>query len=58
MTLHKAKGLEFDQVIIPGLARLTRSDSRQLLLWDEFTDAHGERGFLLAADDHSKDGEP
>ena len=58
MTLHKAKGLEFDQVIIPGLARLTRSDSRQLLLWDEFTDEHGGRGFLLAADDHSKDDQP
>ena len=58
MTLHKAKGLEFDCVFIPGLARLTRSDSRQLLLWDDYTDDQGQRGFLLAADDHSKEGEP
>jgi ATP-dependent exoDNAse (exonuclease V) beta subunit len=58
MTLHKAKGLEFDWVFIPGLARLTRSDSRQLLLWDDYTDDKGQRGFLLAADDHSKEGEP
>jgi ATP-dependent exoDNAse (exonuclease V) beta subunit len=57
MTLHKAKGLEFDWVLIPGLARLTRSDSRQLLLWDDYTTAAGERGFLLAADDHSREGE-
>jgi ATP-dependent exoDNAse (exonuclease V) beta subunit len=58
MTLHKAKGLEFDWVLIPGLSRLTRSDSRELLLWDDYTMTTGERGFLLAADDHSRDGEP
>ena len=58
MTLHKAKGLEFDWVLIPGLTRLTRSDSRQLLLWDDYTTAAGERGFLLAADDHSDTTEP
>jgi ATP-dependent helicase/nuclease subunit A len=33
MTLHRAKGLEFDVVIMPGLARLPRPESRQLLLW-------------------------
>ena len=58
MTLHKAKGLEFDWVIIPDLARTPRSDSRNLLLWDEHTRESGEREFLLAADDHSADGEP
>ncbi len=35
MTLHKAKGLEFDCVFIPQLARVSRGDSRELLLWDE-----------------------
>jgi ATP-dependent exoDNAse (exonuclease V) beta subunit len=55
MTLHKAKGLEFDWVVIPCLSRLTRSDARSLLLWDEYTDAEGARGFLLAADDHSQE---
>ena len=58
MTLHKAKGLEFDWVIVPDLARTPRSDSRNLLLWDEHTRESGEREFLLAADDHSADGDP
>ncbi|TGD75329.1 DNA helicase UvrD [Mangrovimicrobium sediminis] len=58
MTLHKAKGLEFDWVVIPALARAPRSDDRQLLLWDDYTAAHGEGGFLLAADDHSEANTP
>ena len=58
MTLHKAKGLEFDRVIIPQLAKLPRSDGRQLLLWDEHSGPDGERNFLLAADDHSEAGAP
>lgn len=58
MTLHKAKGLEFDRVIIPQLAKLPRADGRQLLLWDEHSNPDGERNFLLAADDHSAAGEP
>jgi len=58
MTLHKAKGLEFDRVIIPQLAKLPRSDGRQLLLWDEHSGPDGERNFLLAADDHSESGAP
>lgn len=58
MTLHKAKGLEFDCVIIPQLARPTRPDDRELLLWDEHTGPEGDRSFLLAADDHSERGAP
>jgi ATP-dependent helicase/nuclease subunit A len=58
MTLHKSKGLEFDWVIIPALARGTRSDSRDILLWDEYNSPAGEPGFLLAADDHSDDKSP
>ncbi|CAA0119395.1 ATP-dependent helicase/nuclease subunit A [Halioglobus japonicus] len=54
LTLHKAKGLEFDRVIIPQLDRSPRRDDRDLLLWDEYSNADGERSFLLAADDHSK----
>jgi ATP-dependent helicase/nuclease subunit A len=53
MTLHKAKGLEFDCVFIPRLDATTRGEERPLLLWDEYTTSGGERGFLLAADDHS-----
>lgn len=58
MTLHKAKGLEFDCVFIPQLARTSRGDDRELLLWDEHTGPQGERSFLLAADDHSEKGAP
>jgi ATP-dependent helicase/nuclease subunit A len=58
MTLHKAKGLEFDWVIIPSLQKITRSNSKPLLNWDDYTSASGQRGFLLAANDHSKVGEP
>ncbi len=58
MTLHKAKGLEFDRVVIPQLARVPRAEGRQLLLWDEHSGPGGERAFLLAADDHSAPGEP
>ena len=35
MTIHKAKGLEFDNVILPGLSRGTATDEARLLLWSE-----------------------
>jgi ATP-dependent exoDNAse (exonuclease V) beta subunit len=33
MTIHKAKGLEFDTVIVPGLDRAPRNAARPLLAW-------------------------
>ncbi len=33
MTIHKAKGLEFDTVIVPGLDRAPRAGERPLLAW-------------------------
>ncbi|MDM5147285.1 UvrD-helicase domain-containing protein [Candidatus Persebacteraceae bacterium Df01] len=33
MTMHKAKGLEFDSVILPGLHRHPRSADNELLRW-------------------------
>ena len=33
MTIHRAKGLEFDHVILPGLGRRRRRNERQLLQW-------------------------
>jgi ATP-dependent helicase/nuclease subunit A len=36
MTIHKSKGLEFDTVILPGLARAARSDDKSLLMWREY----------------------
>ncbi|MDH5526640.1 MAG: UvrD-helicase domain-containing protein [Nitrospirota bacterium] len=35
MTVHKAKGLEWDTVILPGLGRQTQSDKPALLGWME-----------------------
>ncbi len=43
MTIHKAKGLEFDTVILPGLGSVPRGDDQRLLLWLE------HRGELLLA---------
>ncbi len=43
MTLHRAKGLEFDVVVMPGLARKPPPRVAQLLLWRE-----AEAGLLLA----------
>ncbi|HET7371387.1 MAG TPA: UvrD-helicase domain-containing protein [Gammaproteobacteria bacterium] len=48
MTIHKAKGLEFDTVILPALERRPRSDLRQLLLWLERPRNGAEPDFLLA----------
>lgn len=33
MTIHKAKGLEFDFVILPGLGRSPRPEGKRLVLW-------------------------
>ncbi len=35
MTIHKAKGLEFDTVIVPGLERISRGDEKRLLAWTQ-----------------------
>ncbi len=48
MTLHKAKGLEFDYVILPGLHRGNRQDDKPLLSWKEHIDRHGEARLLMA----------
>ena len=35
MTIHKAKGLEFDVVIVPALDRKVRADDAPLVVWHE-----------------------
>lgn len=41
MTIHKAKGLEFDTVIMPGLGKKPRGDDARLLYWQERTGTDG-----------------
>ncbi|MDO8953435.1 MAG: UvrD-helicase domain-containing protein [Gammaproteobacteria bacterium] len=48
MTVHKAKGLEFDTVIIPGLGKGERPDSASLLLWESYPLPDGGHGLLMA----------
>ncbi len=42
MTIHRAKGLEFDHVLLPYLDSRTRADDPQLLLWRA-----GAKGLLM-----------
>ncbi|MDA0821498.1 MAG: UvrD-helicase domain-containing protein [Proteobacteria bacterium] len=47
MTIHRAKGLEFDVVILPGLGRVPRAESHRLLAWREHLGTDG-RELLFA----------
>jgi hypothetical protein len=47
MTLHKAKGLEFDTVILPGLNRKTGGNDTPLMRWEEVL--IGDREHLVVA---------
>lgn len=50
MTVHNAKGLEFDTVILVGTARQARASEPHLLRWAERTAAGpGSLGWLVAA---------
>jgi ATP-dependent helicase/nuclease subunit A len=51
MTMHKAKGLEFDFVILPGLGKSIKSDEKRLIYWMP----HGDD--LLLAPIEEKGGE-
>ena len=48
MTIHKAKGLEFDTVIVPGLGFAPRRKESRLLLWLERPRGRAESDLLLA----------
>ncbi|HEX9180531.1 MAG TPA: 3'-5' exonuclease, partial [Burkholderiales bacterium] len=48
MTIHKAKGLEFDTVIVPGLGYTPRREDPKLLLWMERPRGPGHTDLVLA----------
>ena len=48
LTIHKAKGLEFDVVILPDLEQTPRSEPHQLLLWMQYPHAQHDIDFVLA----------
>ena len=48
MTIHKAKGLQFDYVLLPGLQRPPGGGGMQLLHWLEFSRPDGGSDLLLA----------
>jgi ATP-dependent exoDNAse (exonuclease V) beta subunit len=48
MTVHKAKGLEFDTVIVPGLDRIGRHEARRLLAWTKRAGEPEDSNILLA----------
>lgn len=48
ITIHKAKGLEWDVVIVPGLGRRPRGDGRRLLTTLEVEHANGAASLIFA----------
>lgn len=48
MTIHKAKGLQFDIVILPGLEQVNRSKDSPLLMWLERPNLEGNNDVLIA----------
>src|SRR5690606_26229825 len=57
MTIHKSKGLESDTVIVPGLGRMTRSDTSPPIIFDRRRSA-AEREELMLAPLQARGAEP
>jgi ATP-dependent helicase/nuclease subunit A len=57
MTLHKAKGLEFDTVIVPGLNRKTGGNDTPLMRWEEVIVAGREHLVVAPMKRRRRDGE-
>ncbi|PIQ96462.1 MAG: hypothetical protein COV67_09475, partial [Nitrospinae bacterium CG11_big_fil_rev_8_21_14_0_20_56_8] len=68
MTMHKAKGLEFDYVILPGLGRKPKPPTRSIVSWiphgtrllvapkeETGTDRSASFGFLAKLDKEKDD---
>ncbi len=48
MTIHKAKGLEFDTVILPSLHRKPRASQHELFLWQNQLRLNGDEELIIA----------
>ena len=48
MTLHNAKGLEFDHVIVPSLEREPPANRKNVIEWTTRADSSGSRDLLVA----------
>ena len=57
MTIHRAKGLEFDIVVLPDLQRGARGAERPLLYWTTVATGPGQRGIVLAGRGESVEGD-
>ena len=58
MTIHKAKGLEFDHVIVPGLGRPPRGEDARLFLWTERESGGGGELLVAPIAEAGVDGDP
>ena len=58
LTIHKAKGLEFDHVILPGLDRTTGAREKKLLRWLEQTREEGTDLVLAPLEAHGGEADP
>lgn len=58
MTIHGAKGLEFDTVIVPEMGRGASSSDRDLLIWSERIGEDGQPRLKLAVQPKKKDADP
>lgn len=48
MTMHKAKGLQFDHVLLPSLGRHTSQSAKGVLSWIDTQSADGSRNLLIS----------
>jgi len=48
MTMHKAKGLEFDHVLLYGLGRIPGRSSRSVLSWFDIPSEHGDERKIIS----------
>jgi ATP-dependent exoDNAse (exonuclease V) beta subunit len=48
MTMHRAKGLQFDHVLLYGLGRIPRSSDRAVLSWFDLPEEHGDEEKIIS----------